>query len=362
MTTLLVSKNNHIENDHPSVNYSLTDSVLRCRNDSGRTYKTLLAFTLPSRQFVRSAVLNIYRIASGTTRTLPVNRILRDDWSEDESSWNYYKWSSESWGTAGCANTTSDLSTTHQGTLSAAQGWCTVNVADLWNDAIAAGQTYLNLLLGLTDTGEVTFYKKTHATLHPYIDFAMCDSNSFFKLMGSRLPKTMASIYPLAQSDTYVKATSKVSTSYWPYFATDPAKSLTGEPNGVSWLSALYTITNQRIHFDLGVQKLINQIRYENFHNTGLMTNSDIKDFTFWGSNSGTAFADLVYSHDTNWTQIGTSQSSFDRHADSDTSDPKLIQLNSAEIFRYYAVKIANNYGNTNYMGVRRLELQSDYY
>lgn len=170
-----------------------------------------------------------------------------------------------------------------------------------------------------------------------------------------------SSQYPTAHSDTYVKATSKVSASYWPYFATDPALSLTGAASANAWLSDSGQYTNQRFHIDLGSAKAITKIYYENYHGTGTGTDYGVKNFTFWGSNSAGSFAELTYGTDTGWTQItGLSQSTFDQHTGSDVADPKYITFSNTTAYRYYAFKFADNYEAVpaNFMGFRRVELQ----
>jgi len=163
--------------------------------------------------------------------------------------------------------------------------------------------------------------------------------------------------YPPAQSDTYVKATSKLSTSFWAYFATDPTKSLTGLSSENSWL--WWETTNQRFHVDLGSAKTIRRIYYENFHNSGGQTTRGVENFTFWGSNTAASFAELTYATDTNWTQITTSQSTFDEHSETDVADPKYITCTNSVAYRYYSFKFADNYGDVGYIGIRRIELQT---
>lgn len=171
-------------------------------------------------------------------------------------------------------------------------------------------------------------------------------------------------VYPPAHSDTYVKATRKYDTDYWPYFATDPASSLTGAYTGVSWLTDSGYVTQMRFHIDLGATKIVSRIYYENQHYTGdasTLTQTGVKNFTFWGSNTAAAFAELTYATDTNWTQITTLQTSFAQHAAADTVDPKYILVNNVTAYRYYAFKFADNWGHAAYMGVRRLSLQIAY-
>lgn len=171
---------------------------------------------------------------------------------------------------------------------------------------------------------------------------------------------TYTSQYPPAQNGTYVKATTLYSTSYYPYFLTDPAKSLTGTRTGNEWLSISGTTTNQRFHIDLGSAKVIKRIYYESEHSSGVVPNRGVKDFILQGSDDAGAFADLTYATDTNWTALTTSQGTFDEHVASDVADPKYITVTNSTAYRYYAFKFANNWGGTTYMGMRRIELQTE--
>lgn len=163
--------------------------------------------------------------------------------------------------------------------------------------------------------------------------------------------------YP-THDDDHVKATTKYSTSYWSYFATDPAKSLTGDSGGVAWVSVSGTNTNQRFHIDLGSGKVIKRIYYENYHATGSFTNAGVNNFTFWGSNTEASFLELTYGTDTGWTQITPAQSTFDEHTGANEADPKYITVTNSTAYQYYAFKFADNHTNSGYMGVRRIELQ----
>jgi len=166
--------------------------------------------------------------------------------------------------------------------------------------------------------------------------------------------------YPPAQNDTYVKATTHRTTSYWQYFATDPALSLTGSAGTNSWMS-LNVSTNQRFHIDLGSAKVIKRIYYENFHDSGGATTVSVKNFTFWGSNTGAgSFDDLVYANDEGWTELTVSQNTFDEHSEADETDPKYITVTNSTAYRYYAFKFADNYGNTDFQGLRQVELQTE--
>ena len=166
--------------------------------------------------------------------------------------------------------------------------------------------------------------------------------------------------YPVAQNNTYVKSTTRYNNSYYPHNATNPANSLIGH-NSNGWCASNGTKTNQRFHIDLGEGHIINRIYYENYHSSGsfIGVDSGVQNFTLWGSNEASAFAELTYAIDTNWTQLTTSQSTFDKHVAANQADPKYIDVINTTSYRYYAFKFANTYGNGDgYMGLRRVELQ----
>lgn len=171
---------------------------------------------------------------------------------------------------------------------------------------------------------------------------------------------TYTSQYPPAHSDTYVKSTTHLDVNYWAYFATDPAKSLTGSSGGNSWLGSNGAVTNQRFHIDLGSAKIIKNIYYENQHVEGGATDRGVNNFTLWGSNTGAgSFDDLVWGNDEGWTELTVAQNTFDEHIGLDQADPKYIVVTNAVAYRYYAFKFADNHGHSDYLGVRRIELQT---
>ena len=155
-------------------------------------------------------------------------------------------------------------------------------------------------------------------------------------------------------STTYVKATTEFKEAYK---AIDPTLSLTGSYVNGGWMSAFGTTTNQRFHIDVGSEKVITDVYYENQHDFANPGTYGAKDFTLWGSNDPTAFATLTYATDTNWTQLNTDINQFEIHVSADTADPKYFKVKNAKAYRYYAFKIANNWGNTSFMGIRRLAL-----
>lgn len=182
-------------------------------------------------------------------------------------------------------------------------------------------------------------------------------TDEFYGTITSGAGASFTSEYPPAHSDTYVKATSYFSANYYPYFTTNPAKSLTGSQIDNTWLTS--STTNQRFHIDLGSAKVITRFYYENHHSSGANTVVGVNAFTIWGSNDSGAFSTLTYATDTNWTQITASQANLDQHSASDAADPKYITLTNSTAYRYYAFKFATNHGDANYMAIRRIELQT---
>ncbi|MFA6006090.1 MAG: discoidin domain-containing protein [Patescibacteria group bacterium] len=166
------------------------------------------------------------------------------------------------------------------------------------------------------------------------------------------------SVYPPAHSDTYVKATSNGGVAFRAWFTTNPALLLIGSNLYNQWLSSSSAVTNQRFHIDLGEAKTIKRIYYENSHSNGGYATEGAQNFTLWGSNEASAFSELTYGIDTNWTQLTTSQSTFDQHVAANQVDPKYITITNTTAYRYYALKFADNYGSASRIGVRRIELQ----
>jgi hypothetical protein len=173
---------------------------------------------------------------------------------------------------------------------------------------------------------------------------------------------TYTSYYPPAQSDTYVKATSTLNSTYSPYMTTDPSSSLIGDYANNQWLAV--SSANQRFHIDLGSLILINRIYYENTHKYGAMTNYGAREFTLWATNDGTDFSNLTWVDDATmiangWVQLTTDVSSFEQHVAADIPDPKYIGVTNYVAYRYFCFKISNTYGGAR-CSLRRIELQSD--
>ncbi len=168
---------------------------------------------------------------------------------------------------------------------------------------------------------------------------------------------TLTSHYPTQDTD-HVKATTYTG-GFNPWECTDPTKSLTGSwANG--WVNSGAANTNERFHIDLGSAIIVTKIYYENCHDSGDGTTAGVKNFTFWGSNSASSFAEITYATDTGWTQLTIDDSTFDQHSAADAADPKYITVTNTTAYQYYAFKFADTWGYFyGYMGVRRIELQA---
>jgi hypothetical protein len=169
---------------------------------------------------------------------------------------------------------------------------------------------------------------------------------------------TYTSQYPPAYNSTYVKATTFYDANWYPHNAANPSTSLSGSGVNNSWATA--SITNQRFHIDLGSAFTIKRICFENMHDSAAGYNFGVKNFTFWGSNSATAFATLTYATDTDWTQLTCDRSTWNQHADNGgTADPQYSLVTNTTAYRYYAMKEADNWGGA-FNGFRRIELQTE--
>jgi hypothetical protein len=168
----------------------------------------------------------------------------------------------------------------------------------------------------------------------------------------------LVSMYPTQDADHVKATTTYPATSYKPYYVTDPALSLTGTHEYRSWI-AYNAITNQRFHIDLGSAQTIRKIYYENMHYYGASTDIGVKNFTFWGSNEASAFNELTYGTDTNWTELTCDINQMVQHVALDQSDPHYVNVTNTVAYRYYAFKFADCWGSGSYMGIRRIELQS---
>jgi len=159
-----------------------------------------------------------------------------------------------------------------------------------------------------------------------------------------------------AQSDTYAKASSQITANFAPYIAMGQSVPVTGSWGTTNtWLTNTGVVTNATFQADLGSAKVINRLYYQNAHHLGGATANGAKNYTVWGSNDAN-FLDTNYSKDTNWTQIGGTRQ-FLQHVLLDQSDPQYETVTNTTAYRYYRLKIADNWGGT-YIGLRLIQFQ----
>ncbi len=173
-----------------------------------------------------------------------------------------------------------------------------------------------------------------------------------------------ASVYPVAHNSTYVKST-YLNSLFHPYFATDPAKSLTGTATNNSWKSS----TNpSKFNIDLGSATEITRIYLENYHSSGGATLYGNKAFKIYGAlddaNGAAAFANTTVGDYTDLTLVHSVEINPTEHTAVDGSDPQYFNLDSSSAtYRYYIIEAYESF-NPTYPnaagGFRRIELQGD--
>ncbi|HCE46159.1 MAG TPA: hypothetical protein DET40_21655 [Lentisphaeria bacterium] len=166
--------------------------------------------------------------------------------------------------------------------------------------------------------------------------------------------KRFVSVYPPAFNSTYVKATTKGDGYGEPFFAVNPSKPLTGAAIYNAWVGE---DSYQRFHIDLGSPIIINGVYCEAYHDSGANCYWGMNHILMQGSNSAAAFADLTYTHDTNWSTIyfnGTNQ--LMPHVALNISEPQFLYFTNSTAYQYYAFKFVDNWGDS-LMGIRRIEL-----
>lgn len=162
-------------------------------------------------------------------------------------------------------------------------------------------------------------------------------------------------VYPQAFDETYVKTTNRW-FEFEGFRAVDPALPLSGGRYLNSWLTENGHTGSQRFHVEFASAQVIKRIEYCNSHNDGYETNAGVKDFTIQGSNSATAFANLTYADNTDWTDITANISAMTQHTEGyDGAIWRIIELTNDVAYKYYAIKCANNHGNGNNIGLRRV-------
>jgi hypothetical protein len=121
--TLNPTGDNFLYSPVPTANYGTNTFLFagELKGVSGDVRRTLIRFDLSTRSLVdtiKSAVIRLYDEAgdySDNARLMSAYRVLRV-WTETESTWNVYS-TGNSWGTAGCANTSTDREASSVGSI-----------------------------------------------------------------------------------------------------------------------------------------------------------------------------------------------------------------------------------------------------
>jgi hypothetical protein len=124
---------------------------------------------LPSGATVNTATFSGYYYDYGSFdpngRAITLYKVRRADWVEAEVTWNIYK-TSNNWGTAGCANTSSDIDTSKTAATNApaSYGWIDWNVKDIVEDAVANSVNFNIRMSMATGNYVAKLYSKEYAT------------------------------------------------------------------------------------------------------------------------------------------------------------------------------------------------------
>jgi len=158
-----------------------------------------------------------------------------------------------------------------------------------------------------------------------------------------------------------------VTQGFYPHYAFDPSKSLTGPAIENAWMSFEREQTKQRIWADLSSAYIITRLYYENYHDPnpapaiGGVTRG-MNDGAYIGSIWGSNIQPEAYGTYSGLTLLWESSISdvFIRHISSDVADPHYITFVNSVPFRYYIIDLVNNYSGNVGIGFRRLEWQED--
>jgi len=164
--------------------------------------------------------------------------------------------------------------------------------------------------------------------------------------------------YPTAFSDTYVKASSYYSSSYYHWFAFNPSLSLVGSASSNSW-GAIDNSVPQRINVDFENSFILGMVLLENYHDSGSSTLSGVKTFRIYGSNSSTAFTTTDGSDLTDLTLLGEFVAL--EHVSANSSDPQYFYISSNYTeYRYLCIIFIDVLSSgQSFIGVRRITYYS---
>ena len=168
-------------------------------------------------------------------------------------------------------------------------------------------------------------------------------------------------IYLPINDATHVNTTTN-SSSHEGSRATNRGNLVVGTANLNSYRSDGGSGTNEKFNVDLGSAKVIKRLYLENYHDGGLSTNTGIKDFTVYGSNTESDFLNDTYADVLpGMTALHTGNLTAAQHIAADNSDPQIFELTNTVAYRYYILRIADNHGDGSYLGFRRIHLLDEH-
>lgn len=166
------------------------------------------------------------------------------------------------------------------------------------------------------------------------------------------------SVYPKVYDANTVKATSYFDSRYYPWFGANPNIATTGSITNQSWLASNGNHTNQKWNIDLGREIIVKRLYLENLHHDGSSYyDNGMKDFSVYGTNSFSAFNNTTYGDITDLTLLGSF--TCRRHKLLNREDPQYFYLDNDSAFRYYILRIDNDFGGpSEAVGFRQIEFQ----
>ena len=126
-----------------------------------------------------------------------------------------------------------------------------------------------------------------------------------------------------------------------------------------AWTSATGVYTNQKFAIWFDNPFIASYIVLNNLESSGTTTNAGIQSFCVYGSNNNIAFTNVVGFGDESYL-IYLGAFTARQHIDADIIDPQVFTLSNTNLYQCYVLKITNNWGNTSYMGFRKIQFFSN--
>lgn len=191
-------------------------------------------------------------------------------------------------------------------------------------------------------TTEMLPYANDWLSLYAYCQTSLCHIDKNYYPVNVPVP-----------SRDLVKATSTYK-AYYPKHIVDPDILATGYSKSVSWVSADYVNTHQRINFDFGRKVVLTRLEINNYHSEGTWSEYGIKNFSVQGSNNPADFADTTYDAP-GWTYVEIGLRA-DQHSAVDEACWQTIDLPSSTTgYRYYSIRLVDNWGGYQHMGIKNI-------